>query len=81
MQKRAAVLAAFAIAVPAILVTAGLVGAASLNARGRPAAAGGAAAATDPLDPLTADEIKTTFKVIEHDRKLAPGTFFPIVKV
>jgi Cu2+-containing amine oxidase len=81
MQKRAAILAAFAIAVPAILVTAGLVGATSLNARSRPAAAGGAAAATDPLDPLTADEIKTTFKVIEHDKKLAPGTYFPIVKL
>src|SRR5262249_21928694 len=44
-----------------------------------PAAA--AAPAVNPLDPLTADEIQTTFTVIEQSKNLAPGTFFPTIKL
>jgi primary-amine oxidase len=64
-----------------LLVAAGLVGAASTAGRGRAPAAAGGPAASDPLDPLTADEIQATFSVIERSRKLASGTFFPIVKL
>src|SRR3954451_15136520 len=81
MHKRAAILAAGALAALAILVTTGLVGAAPQAARGRALASMGAAAPSDPLDPLTADEIQTTFKVIEQSRKLARGTYFPLVKL
>ncbi len=35
----------------------------------------------NPLDPLSADEIQTTFTVIEHAKSLADGTFFPVVKL
>lgn len=35
----------------------------------------------NPLDPLSADEIQTTFTVIEHAKNLADGTFFPVVKL
>ena len=38
-------------------------------------------AAVNPLDPLSADEIQTTFKVIEQARNLGPGMFFPVVKL
>src|SRR5215210_6677213 len=81
MSKRAATLATAALVGLTVLVSAGLGGAASLVGRGHPAAPTGAAAATDPLDPLTADEILTTFKVIEQSRKLPPGTLFPVVKL
>jgi primary-amine oxidase len=81
MHRRAAILAAGALAALAILVTAGLVGAASQAGRGRLLASTGAAAPSDPLDPLTADEIQTTFKVIEGSRRLARGTYFPLVKL
>ena len=82
MPKRTATVAAAALTVLAALITAGLVGAAPPSGRGRAAARLGAgSAAADPLDPLTADEIQTTFKVIEQARNLAPGTFFPIVKL
>jgi len=81
MPKRTATVAAAAIAALAALITAGLVVAAPPFGHGRPAAPLGARAADDPLDPLTADEIKTTFKVIEGARNLAPGTFFPIVRL
>src|SRR2546423_250988 len=80
MPKHALVLA---VAVIAVLVTAAIVGATSLmHLRGHPPApASASAAATDPLDPLTAEEIGTAFKVIEQSRKLANGTFFPLVKL
>src|SRR4051812_21050857 len=64
-----------------LLATAGLVGASSLVARGRPAAPVASAAAHDPLDPLSAAEIRTAFEVIERSRSLAPGTLFPLVKL
>src|SRR4051812_4365962 len=81
MPKRTATVAAGALTALAALCTAGIVGAASPFVHGRPAAPIGATPATDPLDPLTADEIQTTFKVIEQSKNLAPGTFFPIVKL
>jgi primary-amine oxidase len=82
MPKRTATVVAAALTVLAALISAALVGAAPPSGRGRPAATlGASAAATDPLDPLSADEIQTTFKVIEQARNLAPGTFFPIVRL
>jgi Cu2+-containing amine oxidase len=80
MPKRALTLA---VAVLAVLVTAGIVGATSLmHERGHPpASARASAAATDPLDPLRGEEIGTAFKVIEQSRKLANDTFFPLVKL
>jgi primary-amine oxidase len=38
-------------------------------------------AALNPLDPLSADEIVTTFKVIEQTKNLTDGMFFPVVKL
>jgi len=38
-------------------------------------------AALNPLDPLTADEIQTTFTIIKQSQNLAPGTFFPTIKL
>lgn len=38
-------------------------------------------AATNPLDPLTADEVATTFRVIEAYAKFPLGAHFPIVKL
>jgi primary-amine oxidase len=81
MHRRIATATTAVAAALALLVTAGLVGAASSAGRGRALAAAGGPAASDPLDPLTADEIQTTFAVIEHSRRLSPGTFFPIVKL
>lgn len=67
----------------AVLVAAGVVGATSTAVlRGHAAAsASSTAAAANPLDPLTADEIQRTFTTIEHAKNLAPATFFPIVKL
>ena len=39
------------------------------------------AAATNPLDPLTTDEVATTFRVIEAYANFPPGAHFPIVKL
>ena len=39
------------------------------------------AAAADPLDPLTADEILRTFTTIKSAKNLAPATFLPLVKL
>ena len=65
-----------------VLVGAGIVGARGLSQRGHATALIGASTpAADPLDPLTADEIQTAFTVIERSKRLAPGTFFPIVKL
>ena len=65
-----------------VLVAAGIVGARGLSQRGHATALIGASTpAADPLDPLTADEIQTAFTVIERSKRLAPGTFFPIVKL
>ena len=81
MHRRIATATTAVTAALVLLVTAGLGGAAS-SARTRPRAApAGEPAASDPLDPLTADEIQTAFKVIEQSRRLAHGTFFPIVKL
>ena len=67
----------------AVLVAAGLVGAASTTVfRGHAVASTSAAtAATNPLDPLTADEIQRTFLTIKAAKNLAPATFLPIVKL
>src|SRR5829696_7079646 len=81
MFRRSAILAAAALGALAALVPAGLVDASSLTGRGRAPARLAAPAATDALDPLTADEIRTTFTVIEQSRPLARGTFFPLVKL
>ena len=37
--------------------------------------------ATNPLDPLTADEVTTTFRVAEAYPSFPPGAHFPIVKL
>ncbi len=37
--------------------------------------------ATNPLDPLTADEVTTTFQVIEAHTRFPQGARFPIVKL
>jgi primary-amine oxidase len=70
-------------AVVLVVATAGMVNAfTTTSSRGRTAAALSApTAALNPLDPLSADEIQTTFTVIEQSKNLAPGTFFPIVKL
>ena len=81
MFTRTALFAVSALVALAVLVSAGLVGATSLTGRGRGPATVGARPAADALDPLTADEIQTTFKVIERSKALASGTFFPIVKL
>ena len=67
----------------AVLVAAGVVGAASTTVlRGHSAASASAAtAAANPLDPLTADEIQRTFVTIKTAKNLAPATFLPIVKL
>ena len=67
----------------AVLVAAGVVGAASTTVlRGHSAASAGAATvAANPLDPLTADEIQRTFVTIKTAKNLAPATFLPIVKL
>ena len=67
----------------AVLVAAGVVGAASKTVfRGHSVASAGAAtAAANPLDPLTADEIQRTFTTIKTAKNLAPATFLPIVKL
>jgi Copper amine oxidase, N2 domain len=44
-------------------------------------AAAQVAAARSPLDPLTADEIRTTFSTIEAYSKFPRGSLFPIVKL
>src|ERR1700694_4404547 len=38
-------------------------------------------APTNPLDPLTADEVATTFQVIAASPNFPPGALFPIVKL
>src|SRR3954470_16930290 len=79
MHRLSAAVAACALV---MLVAAGIVGATALQKHGRAAAQTGASASpTDPLDPLTADELQTTFTVIEQTKRLAPDTFFPIVKL
>src|SRR4051794_41333714 len=79
MHRLSAAVAACALVV---LVAAGIVGATALQKHARAAAQTGASASpTDPLDPLTADELQTTFTVIEQSKRLAAGTFFPIVKL
>ena len=67
----------------AVLVAAGVVGAASTTVlRGHSVASASAAtAAANPLDPLTADEIQRTFVTIKTAKNLAPATFLPIVKL
>ena len=67
----------------AVLVAAGVVGAASTTVlRGHSAASASAAtAAANPLDPLSADEILRTFTTIKSARNLAPATFLPLVKL
>ena len=66
----------------AMLVAAAVVGAAQSLVHGKPhAAPGSGAAPADPLDPLTAGEIQTAFTTIEQAKRLAPGTFFPLVKL
>ena len=67
----------------AVLVAAGVVGAASTTVlRGHSAASASAAtAAANPLDPLTADEIQRTFTTIKTAKNLAPATFLPLVKL
>jgi len=39
------------------------------------------AAASNPLDPLSADEIQRTVTTIEKAKNLAPATFFNVVKL
>lgn len=67
----------------AVLVATSVVGATPTTAfRGHaPATATASAVATNPLDPLSADEIQRTFTTIEHAKNLAPATFFPLVKL
>src|SRR5690242_15234971 len=43
--------------------------------------AGGADAADAPLDPLSSEEIATTFRVIERSSALPATAFFPIVSL
>lgn len=69
------------LAVPVMtLVTAGAVGAvSSAGPRSRPASAAVQAAPSHPLDPLSASEIATAFRVIEADSRFPRGAFFPLV--
>jgi primary-amine oxidase len=66
-----------------MLVATSVVGATSVSAvRGHSVAATtAAAAAANPLDPLTADEIQRTVTTIKNAKNLAPATFFPVVKL
>ena len=81
MHRRIATATTAVTAALVLLVTAGLGGAASSAGRGHALATAGGPAPSDPLDPLTADEIQTAFTVIEQSRRLAHGTFFPIVRL
>ena len=45
----------------------------------RQAGAQAASAAPHPLDPLSAQEIRTAFRVIEAAQQFPEGAFFPIV--
>src|SRR5215212_6908492 len=81
MHRRIATATTAVTAALVLLVTAGLGGAASSAGRGHALATAGGPAPSDPLDPLTADEIQTAFTVIGQSRRLAHGTFFPIVKL
>lgn len=47
--------------------------------RGRAATMAAAPATPHPLDPLSADEIMSTFRVIERSSQFGHGLFFPIV--
>lgn len=49
------------------------------NSSSRQATAQAAAAAPHPLDPLSAAEIRTAFRVIEEAQQFPQGAFFPIV--
>jgi primary-amine oxidase len=74
---------AFGLAALAVLAVTSVVGATRVTVlRGHtPAAITATTPATDPLDPLTADEILRTFTTIKSAKNLAPATFFPIVKL
>ena len=66
---------ALALAALAVLAVTSVVGTTPVTA-----VRGHAVAATpDPLDPLTADEIQRTFRVIDNARHLSPATSLPLV--
>jgi primary-amine oxidase len=73
----------FGLAGLSVLVLTSVVGATSTPAlRAHTAVATAAsAAATNPLDPLTADEIQRTVTTIKNAKNLTPATFFPVVKL
>jgi primary-amine oxidase len=73
----------FGIAALTVLVLASVVGAtAKTTLRGRTAVATTASlVATNPLDPLSADEIQRTVTTIKSAKNLAPATLFPVVKL
>src|SRR5262249_10003818 len=66
-----------------VLVVTSVVGATPMTVlRGHTAASTTASvAASNPLDPLTADEIKRTFTTIDKAEHLAPGTLLRLVKL